>query len=239
MLAKLFQEVRQSARPETVEIGGRTYTTNELHPALGPAPAALIVSNLSSLVRYMHEIADRDAEKESLIVHVRSPREAAVLSLIFGDFYQRREYLRATEGFSLTAQGPWMSPEQFIVTLQLQFVPDDTTKLLLAIVGNIDDAIVRKTVDDGVTQTVTVRAGITRVGNVDVPPRVTLRPYRSFVETEQAESAFILRMQSGKGEGPPQIALFEADGGAWRNKAMATIREYLVRELPAGVVVLA
>jgi hypothetical protein len=60
------------------------------------------------------------------------------------------------------------------------------------------------------------------LANVKVPNPVVLAPFRTFPEIKQPESKFIFRMQSG-----PRAALYEADGGAWRNEAMSGIKEYL------------
>ena len=55
-----------------------------------------------------------------------------------------------------------------------------------------------------------------------------LKPYRTFTEVEQPESDFIFRM---KDMGSVCCALFEADGGAWRNVAMHNIKAYLQEQL--------
>ncbi|OSA97223.1 hypothetical protein B2H85_16310, partial [Clostridium botulinum] len=55
---------------------------------------------------------------------------------------------------------------------------------------------------------------------------VALAPYRTFPEVQQPTSKFIFRMQQG-----PKAAIFEADGGAWRNQAMQSIKAYLQEEL--------
>lgn len=54
-----------------------------------------------------------------------------------------------------------------------------------------------------------------------------LRPYRTFREVEQPASRFVLRLQSGQGDGMPKAALFEADGGAWRLTAIEAIARWL------------
>lgn len=57
-------------------------------------------------------------------------------------------------------------------------------------------------------------------------PRVTLRPYRTFLEVEQPESEFLLRLREGG-----KIGLFEADGGMWKQQAKKNIAEYFQEEL--------
>lgn len=61
-----------------------------------------------------------------------------------------------------------------------------------------------------------------------VPNPVTLIPYRTFLEVQQPASDFIFRMKSSCGV---QCAIFEADGGTWKNEAMNNIKEYLKNEL--------
>ncbi|KHO31340.1 hypothetical protein OR63_10900, partial [Clostridium tetani] len=80
--------------------------------------------------------------------------------------------------------------------------------------------------DDGVSQAATIKTGVASVNEVKVPNPVVLAPFRTFPEIEQPESKFIFRMQSG-----PRAALFEADGGAWRNEAMIKIKAYLEEQL--------
>lgn len=122
--------------------------------------------------------------------------------------------------------------------LQSQFKSSEVTASILQVVGNLKDEAVKTYADDGTSQIVTAKVGLTRPPeNVLLPNPVSLRPYRTFPEVEQPTSPFILRMQSTK-EGP-QVALFEADGGKWKLDAIASIRDYLVNALPEGVTVIA
>ena len=64
------------------------------------------------------------------------------------------------------------------------------------------------------------------LGNVQVKPRVTLRPFRTFLEVAQPESEFILRLND-RGE----INLIGADGGAWKLEAVRNIAAYFEEKL--------
>lgn len=64
------------------------------------------------------------------------------------------------------------------------------------------------------------------VENILDPNPVSLRPYRTFTEVEQPSSSFIFRAKTG-----PRFALMEADGGAWRSKAMKNIKAFLEFEV--------
>ena len=80
--------------------------------------------------------------------------------------------------------------------------------------------------DSGVTQTVEARAGVSLKQNVDINPRVKLQPFRTFLEVDQPESEYLLRVDE---EG--RIGLFEADGGVWKLEAKRNVKEYLEKAL--------
>lgn len=80
------------------------------------------------------------------------------------------------------------------------------------------------------TQKASVKTGIASKSDAIVPNPVVLRPFRTFVEVEQPKSDFIFRMKQDKYDGIT-CAIFEADGGAWKNAAMANIKAYLEFEL--------
>ena len=119
-----------------------------------------------------------------------------------------------------------MPAEEFIVYLQSMFVQDETTAKIMRIVGNLTQGTEMNVSDDGVTQRVTARAGVARVEVVDLPNPVTLRPFRTFMDIAQPASLFVLRIKADKDDGPI-CALYEADGGSWKNDAIATIKAYL------------
>ena len=82
------------------------------------------------------------------------------------------------------------------------------------------------TKDNGVSQTVEVKAGVSLKQNVEINPRVKLQPFRTFLEVAQPESEYLLRVdETGR------IGLFEADGGVWKLEAMQNVKEYLAVEL--------
>lgn len=102
--------------------------------------------------------------------------------------------------------------------------------MLLKVVGNVKEENVRETGDNGIAQAVTIKTGVASAADVLVPNPVSLAPYRTFLEVEQPASSFIFRMKDG-----PSGAIFEADGGAWRNQAIANVREYLATELESEI----
>ncbi|MDU4479969.1 MAG: hypothetical protein E7I90_22135, partial [Clostridium sp.] len=120
----------------------------------------------------------------------------------------------------------FLDTERFNIMLQSAFVDDEDKSKLLKYTALITDDTVKNFGDDGISQKVTVKTGVVSVSDAVVPNPVTLAPFRTFPEVEQPESKFIFRMKEG-----PSAALFEADGGAWRNKAILNIKAYLEKEL--------
>lgn len=127
-------------------------------------------------------------------------------------------------------------PEQAIIELRSKFAPDEGVDYLLDLLSRINKENGVTTRDNGVSQEVEARAGISLKQMVQVKPRVTLCPYRTFLEVKQPESEFILRLDEDG-----NVGLFEADGGMWKMEAKRRISAYfeenLAAEIEAGKVV--
>lgn len=185
------------------------------------------MSTLTSLLDYIREEVDVMAGR--MIIHVTSPEEVLLYSCL--NEKRDREYL-----VTVTSQAPdfsygrFMEHEAFCIGVQSKFIsdPDTDKELLLKFAGTVENGSVAEYGDDGVTQKATVRQGIASKTDAIVPNPVVLRPYRTFPEVEQPASSFIFRMKENNGV---CCALFEADGGAWKNEAMGNIKEYLKENL--------
>ncbi len=192
-----------------------------------PTADSIKMSTLTSLVDYIKGNIDTMAER--MIVQVKSPVEVCLFSQLDED--RNREYL-----VNVTAQVPGFNYEKFIdhetfcINVQSKFLndPDTDKELILKFAGTVEQGSVAEYGDNGVTQKATVRTGIASKADAVVPNPVKLRPYRTFMEVEQPVSEFIFRMAEERGI---TCALFEADGGAWKNAAMQNIKNYLEFEL--------
>ena len=107
---------------------------------------------------------------------------------------------------------------------------NEDRELLLKFAGNIKAGSVTEYGDDGVTQKAIVKTGVANMSEAIVPNPVQLRPFRTFPEVEQPESGFIFRVKNVDND-QVACALFEADGGAWKLKAIDNIKRYLDNEL--------
>lgn len=213
---------------EVLDINGGKYVDKNVHRVDKELRASAIQMNtLTSLVDYLKAGVDSMADK--MLVQVVSPMKVRVLSMLDAD--RKREELVDVEAMIPDFEyGRYMGNERFIIALQSKFIANDDRALLLQFAGTVKDESIAQYGDDGVTQKATIKTGITSVGDAVVPNPVKLRPFRTFIEVEQPESAFVFRMRQAEGHGV-ECAIFEADGGAWKNAAMKSIKEYLQYEL--------
>lgn len=213
---------------EVLDINGGKYVDKNVHRVDKELRASAIQMNtLTSLVDYLKAGVDSMADK--MLVQVVSPMKVRVLSMLDAD-RKREELVDVEARIPDFEYGRYMGNERFIIALQSKFINNDDRALLLQFAGTVKDESIAQYGDDGVTQKATIKTGITSVGDSVVPNPVKLRPFRTFIEVEQPESAFVFRMRQAEGHGV-ECAIFEADGGAWKNAAMKSIKEYLQYEL--------
>ena len=192
-----------------------------------PMADSISMSTLTSLVDYIRGNIDTMADR--MIVQVKSPEEVYLFSQLNEE--RDREYLvKVTAQVPEFKYGRFIEHEEFCINVQSKFVndPDTDKELILKFAGTVEQGSVAEYGDDGVTQKATVRTGIASKADAVVPNPAKLRPYRTFTEVEQPVSEFIFRMAENPGI---TCALFEADGGAWKNTAMKSIKDYLESEL--------
>ena len=228
MIVEAIEKILDLVEVQKILIGGRSYTNRNVFPIREPEPGTFSLHTLNGFMDYIKTNVDV-LPYDKLLVHVYDPQNVFLVSSLRGPFLQRIKYVQAEHDFKAFEFGYFMPVESFIVALQTQFVQDEVTASILKLVGNLKDEDVRTLEDDEVTQNVTARTSIARVGNVDVPNPVTLRPYRTFREIEQPASKFVFRLK--KGTELPQCALFEAEGDLWKLTAINSIRNFLQKEM--------
>ncbi|HBC94353.1 MAG TPA: hypothetical protein DCZ10_16000 [Pelotomaculum sp.] len=225
MIKKALEYLVGLGEAKILDIGTGKYSDKPVTRICEPTAKAITATTLTSLVDYIRSDIDKKSS-EKLIVHVISPSEVSLRSELNNDS-QRDSYIICEALLPNNLRfGRFVDPEEFNIMLQSSFVDNSDKGLLLKVTGLIQEKTVKEVGDDGTSQAIVMKTGVAKVGDVIVPNPVTLAPYRTFPEIEQPESKFIFRMQSG-----PSAALFEADGGAWRNDAMERIKAWLEEEL--------
>lgn len=223
-----IEKICELAKAEIITVDGRPYSTKGLVAIEDPTPKAFGVHTLTGLVDFILGIDSITGLKA--MFHVVNPTTVDIVGAIEGPFKKRDCFARASHNNPTFRFGSWMDLETFIINIQAGFVPDDMTAAILKVVGNLKDETVTNFADDGRTQAVTAKSGVSMVSKVAVPSPVTLQPFRTFMEIEQPASSFIFRMKQQANGQPPACALFEADGMAWQLEAMQRIKAWLQKE---------
>ncbi|MDZ5607059.1 hypothetical protein U2I54_08100 [Bacillus pseudomycoides] len=222
MTKDAIEKVLEIGTVETHKIGKQTYSTQLLHLVKEPTPAEIVVRSLSGLVGYVKSQFDT---AEPLMIHIENPTKVSVFTTVNGD-KRRSTFMKAEASIPHFNFDSFYDREELNIALQSGFVENDHREIVLKVIGNVVDEMVKGIEDDGVTQAVTVKTGAATRGQAKVPNPVELMPYRTFVEVKQPESKFVFRMREGA-----RCGLFEADGGAWKLEAMNNIKEYLTNAL--------
>uniref|UniRef100_UPI0038639116 hypothetical protein n=1 Tax=Phascolarctobacterium sp. TaxID=2049039 RepID=UPI0038639116 len=175
--------------PFITEINGRKYSDKPLDRVESEKYAKYItLSTLSSLVEYIK--SGLDAMKGSMIVHVENPTSVNLFSMLDDD-RQRECVVQVRARLPHVDVNTYVERESFNIALQSKFAKNEDRDLLLKFVGTVENGTVQQYGDDGVSQKATIKTGIATKGDAIVPNPVKLRPYRTFLEVAQPESAFV------------------------------------------------
>lgn len=227
MLKAFVEKINTLNDSEQITVDGYDHVKNGYSIFSPPIVRPVIISTLQGFVEIIPEIKT----EERLFIIVKSPEEVVLV----GDIEKKYKYRQTYCGAVLDRQQPqmiWRNTEDFNIFLQSNFEPNDDRSRILSLIGSLSDEMINNYSDDGTTQSVTKKTGISRKERAEVPNPVTLAPYRTFIDVDQPESDYILRMRS---EGAPQCNLFLADGELWKVRAINEIKEFLkskIKDIP-------
>lgn len=248
-LKDAIKEISELTRnsSEIAEINNHHYLISndvyeEILPAKKPLPAPLIFTSLDSLVKTIKsersDILSAVNGGGTLYISVASPIRVEVFTGLDEHNRRAKVYTAIQElGCSWKGQS-WFEHEEAMIVLQSQFAQNDGTEYLLDFLSRITDENSVSSDDNGMTQSVQVKKGIALAGRENIRPIVSLKPYRTFLEVEQPESSFLIRIKDGC-----KVGIIEADGGMWQFAARNSVKEYLEKafeaEIAEGTVVVA
>lgn len=228
-----IQKIVDLAAVQQFEINGRVFTSEKVFPVRLPEVTGINCHTLTGLVDFYQSTMSENDQVRA-IFHVEDFNKVSLVSDIFGTEKQRETFITATAYRQEELFNRYYGHEDFMIKILSCFVQDGTTADVLKIVGNLKLDAGATYSDDGLTQTVTAKTGITKVENIELPNPITLRPYRTFADIEQPESKFILRLRQRDGI---QAALFEADGAGWKNDAILRIKAFLMHAVPGARII--
>lgn len=225
MLKAFIEKIVSLSGPKTFEIEGKTFASEELNEIrpYKDIPRSISVNGLDSICKLVRHEAEKVGRK--MFIQCKTFRSVEVFSTYGNDF--GRYYL-----YTCNADTPQITMERFIsyenavIEIRSLYIPNEDTKYLLNLLSSISNESKVTSSDNGVTQKIEAKSGIALHNMVEVKPRVSLKPFRTFVEIEQPESEFLLRIDHNG-----NIGLFQADGGVWKLEATRNIANYFEHEL--------
>lgn len=213
---------------KTYEIEGVTFSDNQLHEV---APTVyrrdrMAFGSLDAIVKMVRTELNEYKEMVGLPVFIRIEDHLNVDVFTRTDVQEERLHPYRATCKDVEFKEGWRDQQTAIIELKSRFLPTDDADYLLNLISRINNEQGVQSTDNGVSQTVTAKSGVSLMQTETVKPRLTLMPFRTFREVPQPESEFILRLDD-KG----RIGLFEADGGMWKIEAKLNIEAYLNEKL--------
>lgn len=217
MLAKMIDKIVSLKETKIFEIDGQTYADASLTriPPHVDRPDCISVSGLDSICKLIRTELEKIGT--TIMVQVKSNDTVEVMTTYLSDFSRNTLYRAKADAPGLRTG--FRGREVALIELRSLCIPNEGTAYLL-------DLLSRMTNENSVTQTVEARQGVALNAVVEIKPRVMLRPFRTFLEVEQPESEFLLRVEPDEG-----IGFFEADGGIWKLEAKKNIADYFLKNM--------
>jgi len=225
-----LQNLRQD---RIVEVNGLKYTDRnlcELEPVKPPPhPTIEHVLTLTGLIDYI--LLDPDEQYYPAFVLIESYKRVSYVTTPYGDTKSRYVLARAEHSswynFDGSERGGINAPvETAIVTLLTCFEPSEDREHLLDLISNIRVDDETRIEDDGLTQRVAVKTGVTTVESVTLSRLVTLRPRVTFPEIDQPNIVYAVRLKQ-EGERSVRVRLQPQEDFGWHGDVVDAILKYL------------
>lgn len=226
MLKAAIEKIVSLAAPSVIDVDGRTFSNGEFEEVrpLKFYPKYLPLSGLDSVVKMTREEAVPTYPAQKIYLQVSGYNTVSVFTEY--DEEKRRADLYLAKADVPGFREGFRDREEMVIQLRSLFLQTTETAYLLDLISRMTEDEKVTTRDNGVTQMVEAKKGVALKETVEIRPRVKLTPFRTFLEVEQPESEFLLRVRDGG-----EIGLFEADGGAWKLVAKRSIVAYLDAQL--------
>jgi hypothetical protein len=231
MLQKALSYLVSLKDNKTYEIEGKTFSDHKLELVEAPAyhRANLEFGSLDAIVKMVKaEIADYTDGTEPIFIRVEDHKNVDVFTR--PDDREKRTWPYSAKCVDAEFKEGWRDQQSAIIELRSRFIPTEDSEYLVNLISRINNDHGVQSTDNGVSQTVVTKQGVSLMNAETVKPRLTLKPFRTFREVPQPESEFILRLDEDG-----RIGLFEADGGIWKMEAKDNIKAYLEEHLGSYV----
>lgn len=244
MLREAIDRILDIRPFQTVEIDGKTYTDGRLHrinPNRLQSPEALPFHTLTGIVDFLQSDNCRNGfvgNGDAPSIHVVNYNHVRIIGNIDVDSDNVRfNYAKAILDNPQFGFGRFMGLEDFIVSLQSQFIHTEQIDDIIGMLGSLANEQVVENKDDGFSQSINIRTGITTKSRVKIKNPLKLKPYRTFREIDQPSSNCILRLK--KNNDGLFAGLWEADGDQWKLEAIGGIKAFFEKTVSAEIPILA
>lgn len=240
MLKAAIEKIQDITKPYILRNDDHTYAVCadgkyvELVPNV-VEPETVTLHSLSALVAFVKEEGIQRGRKLFLTV----PDHERAVCCTSPDPEQRE--IRSVLYDCIAADVPgWgakvsLGFEEAIIALRTRFQPTADTDYALRLLSSITSGGKVTLNDNGIATTIVTQKGISLQDNEVIRPIISLRPYRTFMELDQPESPFLIRVSERA------ITFVEADGGMWKLAAKKTAAAFLANaladEISAGQVI--
>lgn len=227
MLKEFVEKIASMAENKEHQIGGHTYTDKAVHLVDEERywPKVRTVSTLYSLAALIKAEMDKFKSQFPIIVEVTDSNTVSVFTT-YDDRYERKYLYQAVADIPRNSINRWENKQDTIIQLNSVYGNSKDKDYLIELLSVMTEESKVTEKDNGLTQTVEANKGISMKQNLPIRPRITLKPYRTFIEVDQPESEFTLRVREGA-----EVLISEADGGKWKLDAKKNIAAFLDKNL--------
>jgi hypothetical protein len=244
MIKEAIDRVLEIASPTTFQINGKTYSSKRLYqvydspqqpeqPVKLPVPEPMRVTTLNGLADLIQQNIEK-FDLEQYLIHVVDHRNVKLVSKVSDECGRRQVLIEASPvNFTEYQFGKWLDQESFVIAVTALFADTPDREYVLKVASAMTTEATSLSEDDGVSQKVTIKAGLGIKENVEIKRTVSLAPYRTFPECHQPISDFVFRARGGES---PTLMLTEADGGKWQIAAIDEVARFIrildIKDIP-------
>lgn len=233
MIQKALQYLVSLKENKIYDIEGYKFSDNKLHIVEPPIfrRGTVEFGSLDAIVKMVRTELIEYERVPGLPVFIQVQSHKNVRVFTRNDALEERVFPYRAVCLDTEFSEGWRDQQSAIIELRSRFIPTEDAEYLLDLISRINDEKGVQSNDNGVSQTVTVKQGVSLMATEHVKPRLSLKPFRTFREIPQPESEFILRLDEAG-----RVGLFEADGGIWKMEAKDSIMAYFNEALADEVI---
>lgn len=230
MLKELIEHIQKTTQPLITVVDNSTFRVTadgdveEILPTIFH-PDTLPLNSLDALVKLVRT----EASEQDTPLYITIPDHMTVRCFgqpdAAGRYFRQVYYEVHATDIPGWDSGVKLGFEEMQIALRTRFQETPDALYAMKLLSDITSGGKITLNDNGIATSVVTQKGVALQSNEAIRPIVKLKPYRTFQEVEQPESAFLIRV-SERG-----ISFTEADGGMWKLDARETIKQFLEDQL--------